>query len=39
MFLYCKHIPILLKAILEVNRHDFCPIGRLSAYNINAEEK
>ena len=39
MSLYCKHIPILLKAVLEANCCNLYPIGRLSAYNINVEEK
>ena len=39
MFLYYKHIPILLKAVLEANCCNLYPIGRLSAYNINVEEK
>ena len=39
MSLYREHVPILLKAVLEANRYNLCPIGRLSTYNINVEEK
>jgi hypothetical protein len=39
MSLYREYIPILLKAVLEANRRDLYPAGRLSAYNVNVEEK
>jgi hypothetical protein len=39
VFLYRKHVPVLLKAVLEANRRNLCPAGRLSAYDINTEEK
>jgi hypothetical protein len=37
--LYREHVPVLLKAVLEANRRDLCPAGRLSARNMNVEEK
>jgi hypothetical protein len=37
--LYCEHIPILLKAVLEANHCNLCPVGQLSAYDVNIEEK
>jgi hypothetical protein len=37
--LYREHVPILLKAVPEANRRDLRPAGRLSARNVNAEEK
>jgi len=39
MSLYREHVPILLKAVPKANRRDLCPTGRLSACNVNAEEK
>jgi hypothetical protein len=39
MSLYRKHVPILLKAVLEANRYNLRSVGRLSTYNINIEEK
>jgi hypothetical protein len=37
--LYREHVPILLKAVPEANHRDLCPAGRLSAYDMNVEEK
>jgi hypothetical protein len=39
MSLYHEYVPILLKAVPEANRRNLYPVGRLSAYNINVEEK
>ena len=39
MSLYREHVPILLKAVPEANRRNLCSVGRLSAYDVNAEEK
>ena len=37
--LYREHVPVLLKAVPEANRRDLCSAGRLSARDVNAEEK
>jgi hypothetical protein len=37
--LYREHVPILLKAVPEANRRNLYPAGRLSARDMNAEEK
>ena len=39
MSLYREHVPILLKAVPEANRRNLYSAGRLSAYNVNVEEK
>jgi len=39
MSLYREHVPILLKAVPEANRRNLCPVGRLSARDMNVEEK
>jgi hypothetical protein len=39
MSLYHEHVPVLLKAVLEANRCNLCPTGRLSTYNVNIEEQ
>jgi hypothetical protein len=39
MSLYREYVPILLIAVPEANRRNLYPAGRLSARNINVEEK
>jgi hypothetical protein len=39
MSLYRKYVPILLKAVTESYRRNLRPASRLSARNVNVEEK